>query len=257
MCHIHHLVLVAVLVIEPWVLPIGVDAAEIECSPACAGAPLPRYTHLGLGFLHPLPSTEPDVSRLCRGLPQQEKDHVYVFLINGCDPLYLANLNGLCAYLQALGFAHAEVGQMTASTAFRNKILHLRACDGHARIALLGFSAGAYCAQAVVQTLKKENVSIELLIYLGGDMIQDGDRSRPENVHRIVNITGHGTSLFGYGLFFNGTALCGARNVRLPARHFALPSQPQTIEILVEELVALTCQAPAIVDSSPGRAARP
>jgi hypothetical protein len=244
---IHHLLLAAMLIIVIWTHCPGLDAAEPEAPSSYAGAPLPRYAP-GLGFLHPLPSSEPDVNRLCRGLPQEEKNHVYIFLINGLDPLYLANLNGLCAYLQALGFAQAEVGQMTASGTFLEKIRRIHASDPRARVVLLGFSAGAYRAQGVVQALKRENISIDVLVYVGADMIREGGRSQPENVHRVVNITGHGFLLSGYDLFFNGTTLAGARNVRLPARHFALPSRPETLQIVVEELVALIYQDPAVVD---------
>jgi pimeloyl-ACP methyl ester carboxylesterase len=242
-------VLVALLAIEPLVCHVGLHAAEAEDAVSTTGPPLPRYA-LGLGFLHPLPALEPDVNQVCRSLPQRDKDHVYVFLINGLDPLYLANLNGLCAYLRALGFAQAEVGQMTSSSAFRDKIRQVRLSDPQARIALIGFSAGAYFAQGAVQTLKNENISIDLLIYIGADMIREGERAQPANVQRVVNITGHGFLLSGYDLFFNGTALPGARNVRLPARHFALPSRPETLQIVVEELVALIYQDPIPVDRS-------
>ena len=64
---------------------------------------------------------------------QQEKNHVYIFLINGLDPLYLANLNGLCAYLKALGFAQAEVGQFTEAVATARKALDLAARAGQER----------------------------------------------------------------------------------------------------------------------------
>jgi hypothetical protein len=247
----YHLVLIAVLIVGPWVFPLGLQAAEADAS--FAGAPAPRYG-LGLGFLHPLPSSESDVSGRCRSLSQEEKNHVYIFLINGLDPLYLANLNGLCAYLRALGFAQAEVGQMTAAAAFRDKIRQVRASDPYARIALLGFSAGAYRAESILQMLKRENVAIDLLIYVGADMIRQGEYSQPANVRRIVNITGHGFLLSGYDLFFNGTTLPGARNVRLSARHFALPSHPQTIRIVVEELAALTGEAPVMIEPSPAAA---
>jgi hypothetical protein len=255
MCKIHHLVLVTLLVLEPSVHHAGLDAAEGEGAASATGPPLPRYAP-GLGFLHPLPSSEADVTRLCRSLPQQRKAHVYIFLINGVDPLYLANLNGLCAYLRALGFVQAEVGQMTAMATFRDRIRQIRSSDREARIALVGFSAGAYCAQSIVQTLKNENIPIDLLVYLGADMIREGDHSQPANVQRIVNITGHGFLLSGYDLFFNGTALPGARNVRLPARHFALPSRPETLRIVVEELVALSYPDPADLNDPPQAAVR-
>ena len=185
----------------------------------------PGYSPIGLGFLHPLPSSEPDICRLCRSLPAECKDHVYVFLVNGVDPLYTANLNGLCAYLHTLGFERAEVGQMMATSAFRNRILHIRASNPQARIVLLGFSAGANCVRSLAHALQKDNVTIDLLIYLGGVMVLDGDYSRPENVRRIVNITGHGLVFLANDQILNreicgrGTCACRYATSRCQAVH--------------------------------------
>ena len=203
-------------------------SAEMSDREPTAG---PGYSHMGLGFLHPLPASEPVICRQCRTLPPEAKDHVYVFLINGLDPLYFGNLNGLSAYLQnALGFKQVEAGQMTSTLALRSRITHIRACDPQARIVLIGFSAGANCARSLAHALKKDDVTIDLLIYLGGITVFDGDYSRPENVRRIVNINCD-RALRG--------DICGARNEHLPVRHFGLPSCARTIEILTEELVAL------------------
>jgi hypothetical protein len=190
----------------------------------------PAYSHIGLGFLHPLPASEPVICRQCRTLPPEAKDHVYVFLVNGLDPLYTANLNGLSAYLHALGFKQAETGQMTSTLSFRNRILHIRASDPQARIVLLGFSAGANCVRSLAHALRKDDVTIDLLIYLGGVTVFDGDYSRPENARRIVNIN---------CAWARKGDISGARNEHLPVRHFGLPSCARTIEILTEELVAL------------------
>ena len=62
---------------------------------------------------------------------------------------------------------------------------------------------------------------IDLLVYLGGDSILNDDASRPANVGRIVNITGHGSLLLGYDLFLKGDNIQGASNHRLDVR--ALP----------------------------------
>jgi hypothetical protein len=164
--------------------------------------------------------------------------------VNGGDPLWLGNLNGLADHLRALGFTHTVCGQMVHAPAYAQQIRALRREDPGARVALLGFSAGANCVRQVAQRLKADQVCIDLLVYLGGDMIRNVPRSRPENVGRILNITGHGCVLYGYDLFFRGDQIDGACNLHLDARHFGLPSQREAIDALVRELLALACSAP-------------
>jgi hypothetical protein len=210
------------------------------------------YSGIGLGFLHPLPSCEPEICQLCRSLPPQSKEHVYIFLVNGLDPLYYGNLNGLCEYVRALGFKQCETGQMTAIYGLRNRILRIRADDSQGRIVLVGFSAGANCVRSLAHALQKDNVTIDLLVYVGGITVFDTDYSRPENARRIVNLTGQGQVWLGSDRIVNG-AIRGARNERLPVRHFALPSYPRTIEILTEELLPLTGYAdPSTLPSPAG-----
>jgi hypothetical protein len=50
----------------------------------------------------------------------------------------------------------------------------------------------------------------------------------------VVNVTGIGFYPTGRNLFFNGSDLSGADNVRLPnARHMTLPRQEETYQALV------------------------
>jgi hypothetical protein len=211
-----------------------------------AGAPgLPARSAAGLGFLHPLKVDGDDLARLCAGVPPEQRARVYVFLVNGADPLWLGNLNGLADYLRALGFKHTACGQMTHTPAYGQQIRKLRREDPGARVALLGFSAGANCVRELAQRLKEDQVPVDLLVYLGGDTIRNVPRSRPENVGRILNITGHGYVFYGYDLLFRGDQIDGARNLRLDARHICLPSQREAIDALVRELLALAGAAPA------------
>ena len=87
--------------------------------------------------------------------------------------------------------------------------------------------------------LKEDAIRIDLLVYLGGDTIKDGDLSRPDNVGRILNITGHGLILLGGDLFFRGDDIKGASNHRLDARHFMLPTRAEAMELLVQYVVEL------------------
>jgi hypothetical protein len=218
--------------------------ATAALAPA-AGEPGPRAGLApGLGFFHPLKADGEDLAKLCAGVPPEKRERVHVFLVNGVDPLWLGNLNGLADYLRALGFKHTACGQMTHTPAYGQRIRTLRREDPGARVALLGFSAGANCVRELAWRLKEDQVPVDLLVYLGGDTIRNVPRSRPENVGRILNITGHGLVFYGYDLLFRGDQIDGARNLRLDARHFCLPSQREAIDALVRELLALADAAP-------------
>jgi hypothetical protein len=222
-----------------------VSGAQATKSPETADREPPTgsgYSGSGLGFLHPLPASEPAICRECRSLLPEVKDHVYVFLVNGLDPLYYANLNGLTTYLHALGFKRAEAMQMTSAVGLGNRIVHIQTHDPQARLVLLGFSAGANCVRSIANGLKKDHVTIDLLIYIGGVTVLDGDYSRPKNVRRIVNIT--------TGWIVKGE-IRGTRNEHVPVGHFALPSSARTIEILTEELVTLIGFTPAVPAGAP------
>jgi hypothetical protein len=214
----------------------GPQATEFPETSRCIPPAGSGYTPIGLGFLHPLPSNEPIICQQCRSLPQEAKDHIYIFLVNGVDPLYSANLNGLCAYLHSLGFAHTEAVRMISAFTLRDRILDIRASDLKARFVLLGYSAGANCVRSLAQGFNGDNLTIDLMIYLGRVTPLDTEYSRLGNGCRIVNITG--------GWIVTGE-IYGARNEHVPVGHYALPSSARTIEILVEELVSLSGCTPA------------
>jgi hypothetical protein len=189
--------------------------------------------------VHPLQAPRPEFEKLAQAVPQDAKDHTYLFFINGLDPYYLANFRGQCQYMKSLGYANAYCGHMHHTELFRQKINKVRKDDLAARIVVIGYSTGANYARTLANELKSDNVRIDLLVYLGGDTIKDGDRSRPENVGRVLNITGHGLILLGGDLFFHGDDIKGAKNHRLDARHFLLPTRAEAAELLVQYVAEL------------------
>jgi hypothetical protein len=197
----------------------------------------------GLCCFHPVAQPPPYLRQLCHCLPPEARDCVHLFAINGADPLQLANLQGLCECVRDLGFPNADCSSMWQAAVVRDRIGDVRGRDPGARVVLLGFSAGAKSARRIAQELKCRHVPIDLLVYLGGDMIGNVPESRPENVGQVLNITGHGFLPRGGDLFFNGADLDGAANRRLDVRHMLLPTRPETVEMLVLHLVAVS-QAP-------------
>lgn len=197
-----------------------------------------------LSRVHPLEKPKPHIEQLGESVPQESKDHTYLFFINGLDPYYLANFRGQCQYMKTLGYNNAYCGQMSHRDLFARMIKQVCKDDPQARIVVIGYSTGANCARTLVNQLNDDGVPIDLLVYLGGDMIKDSERSRPENVGRILNICGHGMILLGYDLFVCGEEIKGASNHRLDARHFLLPTRAEAAELLVRYVVDLNHRPP-------------
>lgn len=193
----------------------------------------------GLGFFHPLQTCDPAVLKNCETAPSDGKEHVYTFIVNGLDPMQLANLNGMTGYLRRLGFPHTHYEPLLGYRATARKIRSIRESDPDAKIVLVGYSLGTVVVRRLTNALERENVAVDRLVYLGGDFIGNTPSSRPSNVGTVVNIRGHGSLFSGYDLFWNGADIDNAINVRLDSRHFVLPSRGQTMEILAKELASL------------------
>jgi hypothetical protein len=200
----------------------------------------------GLGWLHPIAPPAPEVTRMCAAIPAAERDRTYVFFINGIDYVGASNLKGLCDYLRCVGFHNSEWGSMFHSSSIRRRIACVRGADPAARIVILGYSWGANKARSLANALNEDGVCVDLLIYVGGDTIGDADRSRPPNVRRIVNITGHGFAAYGLGMLYRGSDIAGAENMRLSTYHFALPSRPETVEAVVRAVAETALTPPAV-----------
>jgi hypothetical protein len=194
---------------------------------------------IGLGFFHPLQKCNPEVVKNCEAAPADGKEHVYTFIVNGLDPMQLANLNGMSGYLRRLGFSQTHYEPMLGYRATRQQLLAIRKSDPDAKIVLVGYSLGSGVVKRLANDLEKENIAVDRLVYLGGDFIGNTEASRPKNVAKVINIRGHGSLFSGYDLFWNGTEIDNAQNVKLDRRHFLLPSSGQTMETLASELASL------------------
>jgi hypothetical protein len=209
-------------------------------APAPAPAIEPLVTNFGLGtILHPIQEPQSLPVPNCNGACRSCKDHVYIFCVNGWNPLCLGNFNGLCSYLKKQGFEKTYFGQLYTSSWFANKIREIRHTDPEARIVLVGFSLGANYVQNVANELARDDVRVDLLFYLVGDFLTNTPASQPPNVARVVNVRAQGLVVTGGDLFFNGADLDGARNLRLKCRHILAPSRRETVEWVMEELTAL------------------
>jgi hypothetical protein len=202
---------------------------------------------IGLGtWIRPIKTDEFTLNDQARLIAQEKKDRVHFFLINGLDPAYAGNLNGIASYFRSIGFVNTNSYQFPSAPKVRKQIEAIRHNNPDARIVLLGFSLGANYARRLANELQRDGIFLDCLIYLGGDMIFNNAQSTPSNIGEIVNITGHGLIFLGRDIYFKGDNLDGAANYRLDARHITIPAQPEVINIIGPRLINLANTAPML-----------
>ena len=211
-------------------LPLLCISGLLAAGPA-HGASIPG------GLLHPVPGPPPCLLAACQALPDCARDHVYIYLINGLDPLELLNFRGVQDYIQALGFCHAYYGQMWHVPACLRHIRRTQAADPQARFVLIGDSLGANLARDMTCWLQEDGIPVQVLIYLGGDTVFNKRKNRPANACRVVNVRAWGLVFLGGGLC-NGQEIDGCANYRLPGfvRHANVPQNPYWLNLLGREL---------------------
>jgi hypothetical protein len=229
-----------------WTAVIGpLTLCCVLLDPARSSAQSTRSYPTGLGFIHPL-QTDIDSAQIpSRPTATYSRQQTHVFFVNGIDKLNLGGFYSLSEFVRTHGFPYTHFAQLAFGYQFYLKIKQIRRWDPAARIVLVGFSGGAYVVRRIANDLRCDGIDVDLLVYVGGDLIRNIPYSRPSNVRRILNITGHGFCLTGGNLFWNGANLDCAVNVRLPVYHLQLPSRCETIQLLMSELVAVTATGPA------------
>ena len=211
--------------------------------PGEAGESIPPL-NAGFSFVHPVEKPDEAVIERSKQLSPAQKQRIHLFACNGLDPFCLGNLNGFCHAVRSLGFENVYFGQVWEPAAIERKIVAVRQGDPSAKIVVVGYSVGANEARRICNGLKRQSLSIDLLVYLGGDTVRDVPESRPENAGRILNITGHGFVVSGGDLLFRGEDISGATNVRLDERHILLPSRSAALDIFLTHVVEIGGSAP-------------
>lgn len=193
-----------------------------------------------LSFVHSLDL--PPKEQITQGelLPAPSRNHVHIFLLHGMDPLDLANLNGLTEYIQQLGYIKTHYGQLYHYWEFKKEMQQVHKQDPQARFVVIGFSFGANVGRDLVNAVKEDGILIDLLIYLGGNTLENTPQTQPEHVIHVVNI-------LAAGCIWNGTTMDRADNIHYTnVWHFGSPTHPRTRELLVRELAVVAARVPYV-----------
>jgi len=202
-----------------------------------------------LSFCHPIePPKQADALPIL-SQPTCCRDHVYIFIIQGLDPLDFSDLRGLRDYIQELGFKNTYFGQLYHVVYFKHEMQRIEQADPQAHFVLIGFSFGANMVRDLALAAQDAGLTIDLLFYLGGNTLDNTPHDRPPNCLMAVNI-------LASGCIWNGTWFDNAENFHLPdVWHFGSPSHRVTLEVLTRDLALVmhnVCGEPAqIAPSAP------
>ncbi len=186
-----------------------------------------------LSFCHPLGLPPHDQIETCRTFPPCCRNHVYVFFVNGLDPLGYANFAGLRDYVQSLGFIKTYYGQFYHEATFAREIRRLHGEDPLAHFVVVGLNLGVNAARDLVDAVRSDGVVVDLLVNVGADL----PGAKSENAGRVVNL--RSTDEKGNGLFpdYSGSAI--------PSDH-DLPAERFTLAALAHELATVAAAVPVV-----------
>lgn len=174
----------------------------------------------------------------CQVIPPCCKDHVYIFFVNGLDPINATNLTGVRDYLHQLGYQKTYYGQLFHTRTYVDEIRRIHSSDPDARFVLLGFSFGANMVRNIANAVKDDPIQIDLLIYCGGNTLKNVPRDRPANAGRVINVLAN-------GFIWNGDNLENAENIQVNGVwHFGSPAHPYTVQALTREITAVAATVP-------------
>jgi pimeloyl-ACP methyl ester carboxylesterase len=155
-----------------------------------------------------------------------------VFLINGFDPIGVADFRGVACQLQSAGLWDVRYRQFPQAAAVGREIRRLRREDPGAPVALVGYSAGANVANRLAQQAARDGAPVELLIFVD-PVVMPGFTFQPCSAGRTVNVASPHPLL-------RSPTLPGACNVLLPPTgHYSVPTHPVTVGVLFQELAGL------------------
>src|SRR5581483_5689313 len=111
-----------------------------------------------------LPATMPLAGQA--HMPQYAKNRVYVFLIEGADPLDWARLASLRKYLMSQGYIKTYLGPSYYSTWYAEEVRRIRAKDPEAHFVFMGAGMGLDAARATARALEADHTLVDLLVAL-------------------------------------------------------------------------------------------
>lgn len=132
----------------------------------------------------------PECMQACRELPCCSRGRVFVFLIDGFDPLDGCGVSCVRRSLIDLGFIKVYDGHFYHSNWFADEMRRIHAEEPDAHFVVVGFSTGAETARSLAECVAADDITVDLLAVVDGPLWTAAIPEKPENVVRVVHLPG-------------------------------------------------------------------
>jgi hypothetical protein len=201
-----------------------------------------------LHCFHPTPEPAREQVEAAKQIPTPAKGGVYLFLLNGLDPLEIGNLSGVREYVNCLGFGKVYYGQIYHSHWFLDEMRRIRSECPESRFIVLGYEHGAEAAKKLVGTATGEGIEVDELIYLEPKGVGPSAVDAASGCRRVLTI--QSSRWFGHP-----SAPAGSESIVIPHTSlYGIPTHPVVLEILVSQMQELAGTIPLVAPIYPDNA---
>jgi hypothetical protein len=179
------------------------------------------------------PPVAPDLAEAICSVAQCSRCHVYLFFVQGYDPVDCACLEELKDTVQALGFPNAWYGAACYVSHFKKELARIQEDDPQARFVLVGYKHGVSAAAEMARSVGTQGITFELMVCLGTQV------EKPCTVSRMLTVSA-------------SSCECGADDEHhINTWSHKLPMHPETVEIVSRELLSVAASIPSVGDMPP------
>lgn len=172
--------------------------------------------------------------------PDPGQAGVYIFFVNGHDPLGCANLRGVRDYLASLGFVRSYYGEIDHDIWLAEELVCANRDYPGSRFIVVGYEWGADSARRIVNAGLKWGATIDLLLYIEPKGTIYNLPACDPAIHRTV-IVQNDRWLTKCAPVDNSEVI----NVSTLTR-FGVPTTPEVIDLLTSEAEHLASMVPII-----------
>ncbi len=179
------------------------------------------------------PPVPADVAEAIASVSCASRCHVYIFFVQGHDPVDCVGLEDLKEAAHCLGFDKAWFAPCWYEAKFKKEIARIHHDDPQAHFVLVGYGHGVHTAADLAETVAAQGVNIDLMLCIG-KLVE-----HPNGVLRKVAV------------------LAGCPHEECPDVYYVdththkLPGHPQTAEVLAHELLCIAASIPSAHDLPP------
>lgn len=176
---------------------------------------------------------------LGQALPGACRSHCHLVFLHGCDPLDCIDLSGMVEHLQDLGYIKTHEGEFFHAITLAEEIRQVHLKDKTARFVLIGDGEGAASAHETARILGYDHIGVDLVVYLNPSA-KVGKLKPLDSVAQWVNVQGKNST---------GEPVPGDHVINIIVSNVAdwgLATHPQTMEIVLRELMKVASRVPVI-----------